>query len=190
MSGLLYSILPLVLFVALVYFVARSRSGNGVTARQALETYIYFVIGASVITAAVGLVFFVRVAISQAYNSNGIRDDVILASVLAGTGLVICVLHLFGKRMLEQQSGKPVAAGKRAYLFTMLFGFGIAGLVSLPLAIYAITDYYVVEAPRYGTRHAPSTELAVATVTVTMWAYYLFRVLREIKKPDQSEIQV
>ena len=67
---------------------------------------------------------------------------------------------------------------KRIYLFFMLSIFSVAGLVSLPVAVYAFVHYYI-----EGSRHweDPSAALATAIVVVPMWAYYLMRVMQETR---------
>jgi hypothetical protein len=194
--SLLASIVPLLIIVGIVYLIARPRHGNGITPYQALMVYFYFVTAASVITMAVGMVYFIRVALSQAFGDGETANDLTIASVLLGTGLVICTLHIYGRRTAEKWMGKISSTPRRTYLFFMLVGFSSAGLVSLPLAIYKAIHYFIAEPtyrdyPYYEEVNppAPSTELAVAIVVVLLWAYFMFRVLREIRQRNRGETE-
>jgi len=182
-------IIPIFIVVALVYLIARSRSDqrNGVTAHQALVSYFYFIIAASVITMAVGLAYFIRVGIGQAYDGGEIENEIVLASVLLGTGLILCILHDYGRLVVERRMEKPTATPRRVYLFTMLFMSSVAGLVSVPLAIYRAVEYYHLETSYYA--QAPEVELTVVAVVVPVWVYYMFRVVQDIRQRDRSEIE-
>ncbi|MBL7120113.1 MAG: hypothetical protein ISS53_05465 [Dehalococcoidia bacterium] len=191
-------LLPILVVVALVNFVrGRGDQRNGFNPYQALINYFYLVTGASVITMAVGLVYLCKVAVSRAFDGGEIADDLTLAFVLLGTGMMICILHVFGRRAMEKREDKSTTTIRRRYLFFMLAVSSITGLVSLPLAIYRIISYHIVE-PSYfpgsypyyePPLHAPSAELAVAIVFVPLWAYYLFRVLREIRHRDETGVE-
>ncbi len=181
-------LLPILVVVALVNFVrGRGDQRNGFTPYQALISYFYLVTGASVITMAVGLVYFCKVAVSRAFDGGEIADDLTLAFVLLGTGMMICILHVFGRHAMEKREDKSTTTIRRRYLFVMLAVFSITGLVSLPLAIYQ-TAHHFVEEPRY-RYDDPSGALAVAIVFVPLWAYYLFRVLREIRHRDETGVE-
>jgi len=80
---------------------------------------------------------------------------------------------------------------RRTYLFFMLIVYGITGIISLPLAIYQTIDYHIADTPLYGRPHSnePSTELAIAIVIVILWAYFMFRVLREVRQRDSGELE-
>jgi hypothetical protein len=141
---------------------------------------------------AVGMVYFIRVAISQAFNGGEIADDLTLASVLLGTGLVICVLHIYGRRTVQKSEEEATTNIRRIYLFFMLGIFSVTGLISLPSAIYQTIRYFIVEEPSYYYQYqpqAPSTELAIAIVFLLLWAYFMFRVVREMRHRDRGEIE-
>jgi len=183
--------LPILILAGIVYMIVRSRNSqrNGISTYRSLMAYFYFyfVTGASVITMAIGLILFAGVAVSRAFTSDGISATLILASTLLGTGLVICVLHTYGRRFLEKQVEKVPPGPRLTYLFSMLVSFSIAGLVSLPLAIYQTVNHFV-----EGSSHRhddPSMGLAVAMVVVPLWAYYMFRVLRDIRQNKEREIE-
>jgi len=175
-------IVPILIIAAVVYLIVRSRREEGFNVYQVLMAYFYFVTAASVIAMAVGMVYFIKVAISQAFDGGEIARNVPLASALLGTGLVICVLHVYGRRTVEKREEKATATLRRIYLFFMLGTFSLTGLISLPLAIYRILRYYIVEYS-YPPK-APSTELAVAIVFVPLWAYFMFRVFREMRRKE------
>ena len=187
-SGLLGLVVLVLIIGGTVYLVTRTRRRNGITAHGVLMAYFYFVIAVSVITVVVGTILFVYVAIDQAFRAAEIASDITVASVLLSTGLIICLLHVYGRRAVEKTTGKTAPTLRRVYLFSMLGIFSLAGLVSLPLAIYQLVDYYVV---RSGGPYSapPSGALAVAIVVVPLWAYYLFRVFREIRQRDMKETE-
>jgi hypothetical protein len=191
-AGLLGLLVPVLIIGGIVYLVARSRRDrqNGITAYSALMAYFYFVTAASVITMAAGAICFVYVAVDQAFRSGEIASDITVASVLVGMGLIVCLLHVYGRRAVERMTGKSAPTLRRVYLFCMLGIFGLAGLIALPLAVYQLIDYYVVGHGYLSYVDPPSESLAVAIVVVPLWAYYLFRVFREIRQPhvDGTEI--
>jgi hypothetical protein len=170
--------LPSVLtVVALIYLVVRGlpQRSDDFSAQRALIAYSYTLIALSVIAGTVGLFYFVRIGMMEAYRLEWAYNDVILASVLTGTGIVLSILHLLTRNRVK--AGAELATGvvKRQYLSWMVFGFGIATLVSLPLALYQAIQYYRGEA--YA---APATEISLAVVIAVVWAYYLLRAFREV----------
>ena len=187
-------VVPVLIIGGIVYLVTRARRDrhNGITAHSALMAYFYLVTAVSVITMAAGAISFVYVAVDQAFRAAEIASDLTVASVLLGTGLVVCLLHVYGRRTVEKMTGKGAPTLRRVYLFSVLGIFGLAGLISLPLAIYQLIDYYVLGQPDYSpyyTNHPPSEALAVAIVVVPLWAYYVFRVFREIRQKDTKEAE-
>lgn len=171
-------VVPSVLtMVALIYLVTRGlpERGSEFSAQRALVAYSYTLIALSVIAGAVGLIYFVRIGMMEAYRLEWAYNDIILASVLMGTGMVLSVLHLLTRNMVKRGAEQAVATAKRQYLSWMVFGFGIATLVSVPMAIYQSIQYY-----RDEIYAAPATELSLAVVIVIVWAYYLLRTFREV----------
>ncbi|OGO02698.1 MAG: hypothetical protein A2Y72_04055 [Chloroflexi bacterium RBG_13_53_26] len=163
--------------VVLIYLVTRGlpERGNEFSAQHALIAYSYTLIALSVIAGAVGLVYFVRIGIMEAYELDWAYNDVILASVLTGTGMVLSVLHLLTKNTVKSGAEQVAATAKRQYLSWMVFGFGITTLVLVPLAIYQAIQYY-----RDEIYTAPATEISVAVVIAVVWTYYLLRIFREV----------
>jgi preprotein translocase subunit YajC len=179
-------ILPILIIAAVVYFAARSRQNQqtGITPHQVLVAYFYLITAVSVITMVVGAFYFAKVAAEEAFGiANDAGNDLALASILFGTGAVVCILHVVGRRQVEKMGEGSVAGLRRLFLFSMLSGFGIAGLISLPVAIYQVYQYYHASGSAWERRHEdPSTAVAAAIVLVFMWAYYMFRVLRELRE--------
>jgi hypothetical protein len=185
--GLIGLIIPLFIIGAIVYLVVRRRnSSEGITAYQALMTYFYTMISASIITTAVGAGYLLTAAFRSAYNDWSIAHDVTLGVTVMLTGAIICVLHVLGKKALERKEGKATPLLKRVYLFFMLSIFSLGGLVSLPLAIYEIANHYV-EHKEYMFYSDPSSSIAAAVVIVPLWVYYLMRVLRNTHTAKQEE---
>ena len=185
--GLVGIIIPLFVIGAIVYLVVRRRDKEGITAYQALMTYFYSMISASIITTAVGAGFLLAAAFRSAYNEWPIAEDVTLGVTVMGTGAVICLLHVLGKKALEAKEGTATPLLKRVYLFFMLSIFSLGGLVALPLAIYGIAHYYVEPIEEYMYHSDPSGQIAAAVVIVPLWVYYLMRVLRETRAAKKEE---
>lgn len=186
-GGLFGLIIPVLLIAGAVYLVARSRGNHheGLTVYDALAAYFYTIIGASVITTAVGVILFIDVALKE--SASGYAEEIALASVLVGTGLVVGLLHMLGKVLVQRRGNKTFVGVRRVYLFSMLGIASLAGLVSLPLAIHRVVSHYVVEHPSYYHHGFPSTEAAVAAVAVPLWGYYVYRVIRETARRRNSE---
>ena len=176
-------LVPLLLIAGVIYLVARAKSDHEVfTVHDALAAYFYTIIGASIITIAIGVILFIDVALPRSRSEGG--DEIALASVLVGTGLVVGLLHLLGRGMAERRSKSTFAAVRRVYLFFMLGIASLAGLVSLPLAINAVVNHYVVQD---FPGEFPHVQMAVAIVAVPLWAYYLYRVVRETARGNRAD---
>jgi hypothetical protein len=186
--GILGGIIPLFVIGAIIYLVMRRRSDKeGVTAYQALMAYFYSMIAASIITAAVGVGYLLTVVFRSAYNNHPIASDVTLGVTLLATGGVICLLHVLGRKALEAKEGKPTPLLRRVYLFFMLSIFSVGGLVSLPMAIYEMANYYVQHGGEHMYWNDPSSSMAAAVVIVPLWGYYLMRVMRETRDAKKEE---
>ena len=184
-GGLFGLLLPVLLIVGVVYLVRSKGSHEGPTIYDALAAYFYTIIGASMITAAIGMILLIGVALKG--SVSGHREEIALASTLVGTGVVVGLLHLAGKVLIQRRGNKAFAGIRRVYLFTMLGIASLAGLVSLPLAIYSVVNHYVAEHPYYYHEAFPATQTAVAIVVVPLWGYYLYRVFRETARKRNSE---
>jgi hypothetical protein len=182
--GMLFSLSFLffpVLFVGvIVYLVVRRRNGGPViTAYHALISYFHLVTAASVVTASVGIGYLAFAALSLVYGGRApIDDNLTLGFTLLCTGAVICALHVWGRRAVEKREEKATTMLRRIYLFSMLAIFSLTGLGAVPVAIHDVVRYYFT-GHRQGS--APAESLAVALVVTPLWAYYLWRVLREMR---------
>jgi hypothetical protein len=177
-------LIPVVIIGAVVYLIVHRRGeGNGFSAYHGLITYFYFVISASIITITIGIGLLLYVGFHQAYGGGSVDDIMVLGLTLAGTGAVICILHVFGKLAAEKKEIRGIGSIRRVYLFFMLAIYSMTGLVAVPLAIYAFAHYYV-----EGSRHwgDPSAPLATAIVVVPLWIYYLMRVMRETRATKEA----
>lgn len=189
LASLFGLLIPILIVVGVVYLVARSRGGQheGLTIYDALAAYFYTIIGASMITAAIGVILFLDVALKSSGSDNG--EEIVSASTLLGTGVVVGSLHLAGKLLMQRTTGKTFAGIRRVYLFCMLGIASVAGLISLPLAIYSVIEHYAVHHQYYYgySEGFPSTQTAVAIVVVPLWCYYLYRVIRETSRRNKGE---
>jgi hypothetical protein len=186
--GVVGLIIPLFVIGAVIYLVMRRRGDKeGITAYQALMAYFYTMISASIITTAVGAGCVLTAAFSSAYNDRPISNDVTLGVTLLVTGAVICLLHVLGKKALEAKEGNAPRLLKRVYLFFMLSIFSVGGLVSLPMAIYEMANYYVQHGGEHMYWNDPSSSMAAAVVIVPLWCYYLVRVMRETRAAKKEE---
>ena len=185
--GILGVIIPLFVICAIVYVIVRRRNDKeGITAYQALMTYFYSMIAASIITTAVGVGYLLTSAFGSAYNDWPIANDVTLGVTLTCTGALICALHVLGKKVIQAREGKPTPLLKRVYQFFMLTIFSIGGLVALPVAIYDMAQYYVDHVEEY-MYNDPSGSIAAAVVVVPLWIYYLVLVMRDTRAAKKSQ---
>ncbi|MBT4512661.1 MAG: hypothetical protein HOC20_10690 [Chloroflexi bacterium] len=178
--GLLGTIMWILFIAGIVCVIAKSRTNrnNGITAYQALMGYFYFVTGASIMTAVIGLIHVAAAVISRAFDGGEIANDASLGFTLITTGSIICALHICGRRVLERKLVQAASGLRRVYLFIMLGITSITGLIALPLAAND-TINYLMEESRY--RDDPSEQLAVTVVFLPLWAYYLFATIRELR---------
>ncbi len=186
--GLLGTFMWILFIAGIVYVIAKSRSNrnNGITAHQALIAYFYFVTGASIITAVTGLIHVAAAAISGAFDGGEIADDVSLGFTLITTGLIICAIHICGRRIMEKILVKATSGLRRMYLFIMLGITSLTGLIALPLAAND-TITYLMEDSQY--RDDPSEQLAVAIIFLPLWAYYLFATIQELRGGTEENQQ-
>jgi len=180
-GGLFGLLLPVLLIVGVVYLVRSKGSHEGPTIYDALAAYFYTIIGASMITTAVGVILCINVALENSESRDS--EQVVLAVTLVSTGVIVGLLHLAGKVLIQRRANKAFAGIRRVYLFTMLGIASLAGLVSLPLAIYSVVNHYVKESYH---ESFPSAQLAVAIVVVPLWCYYLYRAIRESARRNKD----
>ncbi len=184
--GLFFLLAPVVIIATVIYFVVRRRNGQeGITISNALMTYFYAMTGASIVVTSVGMGFLLYALLVRAFDTgHPVADDVTKGFAMLLTGLVFCVSHIFGRGALEKKEGKTANALRRVYLFFMLAIYSVAGLVSVPTAVYMTANYYVKESAHV---HAPSGALATAIVVVPLWIYYLMLALKETRASKKEE---
>src|SRR5512136_2750009 len=103
-GGLFGLLLPVLLIVGVVYLVRSKGSHEGPTIYDALAAYFYTIIGASMITTAVGVILFIDMALKD--SESGYGNEIVLASTLVSTGVVIGLLHLAGKVLIQRRGNK------------------------------------------------------------------------------------
>lgn len=184
--SLLWLLAPVLILGAIVYFVVRRRSnGTGITGYRALLAYFHIVTAVSVVITAVGAGYLAFAGLSQIYGGRAPIDDAItLGFTLLGTGAVVCVLHVLGRRAVERPQDTATSTLKRIYLFSMLAIFSLAGITSLPSAINDTITYHL---RGYKQGNGPAEPLAVAAITVPLWGYYLWRVLRDLRHGAKAD---
>lgn len=171
--------------VALLYLVTRGlpqRRGS-FSVVKAFFAYCYFMIGLSTVATVVGLVMLANICCKAALEVEWIRNDLWLAFAITGMGVLVCVLHLAGKRDVRKRTGENLTTARRMYVTWMTFLFGFSSFVSLTIAVYQLVHYY--RAPIVPA--APTTETAMAMVLVIVWLYYMFRLRREASRGDQAK---
>lgn len=179
---LISAVPALLTVIALLYLVSRGlpERKESFSAMKAFVAYCYSLIGLGVVAGVIGLALFVRIGMMAAFDVDWTENDVTVASVITGIGLIITLVHILAKSAAGERAREAVTAAKRLYLSWMTFGLGIGTLVSVPLAVYRIVRYY----REVITPDPPATELAVAIVLVVIWVYYLMRLLREADRWD------
>ncbi len=177
-------VLPILIIGAVIYAIAQSRRNGqgGLTAFHALIGYFYFATGASVITSVIGLIIVVILAFGELFDGAWSTEELYPGLTLLVIGALLCLLHVVGRRAAEKQNKTASRTLRRWYLFILLFGFSIAGLVSLPAAIIETVGYYYTD-DYWGD---PAGPIGAAVILVPLWVYYLFRVLRELRTPNTT----
>ena len=180
------SVIPgIITALALLYLVTRGlpQRRDGFSALKAFFVYCYFMIGLSTVAAVVGLVMLANICCKAAFEVDWIRNDLWLACVVTGMGILVCIMHLAAKRDVRKRTGAGLTTARRMYVTWMAFLFGFSSFVSLTVAIYQLVHYYcatIVPA-------APTMETAAAIVLVVVWLYYMFRLRIEASRPDRVD---
>jgi len=183
------SVIPSVVTgVVLLYLVTRGlpQRREDFSAVKAFFVYCYFMIGLSTVAAVVGLVMLANICCKAAFEVDWTRNDLWLACVVTGMGILVCIMHLAAKRDVRKRTGADLTTARRMYVTWMAFLFGFSSFVSLTVAIYQLVHYYcatIVPA-------APTTETAMAMVLVIVWLYYMFRLKREATRPDRGDFRL
>lgn len=183
------SVIPgIITAVALLYLVTRGlpQRREGFSAVKAFLVYCYFMIGVSTVAAVVGFVMLANIGCKAAFEVDWTRNDLWLACVVTGMGILVCIMHLAAKRDVWNRTREDLTVPRRVYVTWMAFAFGFAAFVSVTVALYQLVHYYraaIVPA-------APTTETAMAIVLLIVWLYYMFRLRREATKPDLGDFRL
>ena len=111
---------------------------------------------------------------------EGILDG--LSSIVVGA--LVLGLHMWGRRRLESEEDRTSMLN-RVYLILLLVIFGIVALTALPMAINDTLRYYILDLDEF-SRVVPGSRLAMAIVTVPVWAYYLYATLRALRREEAT----
>ena len=111
---------------------------------------------------------------------EGILDG--LSSIVVGA--LVLGLHMWGRRRLESEE-KRTSMLNRVYLILLLVIFGIVALTALPMAINDTLRYYILDPDEF-SRVVPGSRLAMAIVTVPVWAYYLYATLCALRREEAT----
>lgn len=171
--------------VALLYLVTRGlpQRREGFSAVKGFLVYCYFMIGLSTVAAVVGFVMLANICCKAAFEVDWTRNDLWLACVVAGMGILVCTMHLAAKRDVRKRTREDLTVPRRVYVTWMAFAFGFSAFVSFTMAVYQLVHYY--RAPIVPA--APTTETAAAIVLVVVWLYYMSRLRIEASRPDRVD---
>ena len=94
--------------VVLLYLVTRGlpQRREGFSAVRAFFVYCYFMIGLTTIAAVVGLVMLANICCKGAFEVDWTSNDLWLASVVTGMGILVCIMHLAAKRDVRKRTGE------------------------------------------------------------------------------------
>lgn len=112
---------------------------------------------------------------------NEYRTDIIQGATAAVVGGLIWVIHLIGRRRVEDREDPTYPFYNKAYLVLLLAVFAIAGIIALVIGIYDTLRFYLLSYPEdaFFTRPTPGRNLAAAIVFVPVWIYYVLTFMRQ-----------
>ncbi len=108
------------------------------------------------------------------------QDDLLQGATLTIVGGLVWAAHGYGRRRVSGVDPGAAAFFGRSYTTIALAIFGIVGIIALPVGVYEILRYVIIQPDEFGFsgRQAPGGTLATAMVFVPIWLYYLGTVVR------------
>ncbi len=106
-----------------------------------------------------------------------------VTDLLNGLTVFVSMIILFG---IHQYALSRIRKGERVrwlykvYTFMSLILYSIAGLISIPISIYQLTNY-LIENPSlnsYNTPVAPATAISIAVLVIPLWIVFLNKTIR------------
>lgn len=90
--------------------------------------------------------------------------------------LILFVIHRIGIRTIEKK--EKFMWIKKAYNFISLTIYSVISIVAIPISTYLILNYIYFRPETLSKIDPPGYMLALATVSVPLWIYFLIRTLR------------
>lgn len=111
------------------------------------------------------------------FNNQTQRTDVLNGITIFVSMLILFGMHQYALSKLRKE--EKVKWLYKVYTFLSLIIYSIAGLVSIPMAIYQLTNYLIIPVAEYGysTPQAPAGALAVVLLTVPLWVLFLKKTM-------------
>ena len=98
-------------------------------------------------------------------------------------GVVVLGLHVWGRRRLERENERSGTLN-RVYLVLLLVILSVVAVTTLPSAIFDTLRYSILDSNT--AEVTPGGRLAIAMVTVPVWAYYLYATLRALRREETT----
>lgn len=112
------------------------------------------------------------------------QNDLIQGITLAVVGTVLWGLHTIGRRQVTPDDARPFFS--RAHSTVLLAIFGIVGVVALPVSLYELLRFFIVNADENFRSQPPGASVATALVFVPIWMYYLLDILNRTRREATS----
>ena len=98
-------------------------------------------------------------------------------------GVVVLGLHVWGRWRLERENERSGTLN-RVYLVLLLVILSVVAVTTLPSAIFDTLRYSILDSNT--AEVTPGGRLAIAMVTVPVWAYYLYATLRALRREETT----
>ena len=102
---------------------------------------------------------------------------------VALVGVVVLGLHVLGRLRLEREDERTGTLN-RVYLVLLLVIFSVVAVTTLPSAIFDTLRYSILDSNT--AEVTPGGRLAIAMVTVPVWAYYLYATLGALRQEETT----
>ena len=98
-------------------------------------------------------------------------------------GVAVLGLHVWGRRRIERENERSSTLN-RVYLVLLLVIFSVVAVTTLPSAILDTLRYSILDSNT--AEVTPGGRLAIAVVTVPVWAYYLYATLQALRREEAT----
>jgi hypothetical protein len=118
------------------------------------------------------------------FNEQRQVTDLLNGLTIFVSMVILFAIHQYALSKIKK--GYQIKWLYKVYTFISLILYSIAGLVSIPMSIYQITNYLIADPSTYSynTPEAPATAIAIVLLTVPLWILFLNRTIN-IKEKEE-----